>query len=212
VILIGLAGCQAQPRLQLDGVEGILSVFQKANIVALTERHGIKQYSDFRIQLIQHPEFPKKVNDIVVEFGNSLYQSVLDRYIAGEQVPVEELRQVWRNTTQIGGWNSFIYEKFFSAVRALNQKLPKSRRLRVLAGDPPIDWAKIRTREDWSHFMELRGTHPVSVIEKEVLSTRRGVRITTGGGKLLGVIWRKNIQERCLSFVAWSALTQSTRK
>jgi hypothetical protein len=33
VILIGLAGCQARPRLQVDAVEGVLSAFETANIV-----------------------------------------------------------------------------------------------------------------------------------------------------------------------------------
>lgn len=37
----------------------------------------------------------KVVNDIVVEFGNSLYQDVMDRYVRGEDVRYSTLRQVW---------------------------------------------------------------------------------------------------------------------
>lgn len=54
---------------------------------------------EFLLDLLRNPALPGKVNDIAVECGNELYQSVLDRYIAGNDVPVEEVRLVWRNTT-----------------------------------------------------------------------------------------------------------------
>jgi hypothetical protein len=38
---------------------------------------------------------------------------------------------------------SGFYDSFFSASRDLNRSLPASRRLRVLAGDPPVDWTDI---------------------------------------------------------------------
>ncbi len=61
--------------------------------------HGSKDVDDLILRLLRNPGFPTKVNDIVVECGNSLYQSVLDRYIAGGDVKVSEVQQVWRNTT-----------------------------------------------------------------------------------------------------------------
>jgi len=65
---------------------------------------------------------------------------VLDRYIAGEDVPFKEVQKVWRNTTQMMcGWSGF-FEQFFPVVRAINQERPLGKRLRVLAGDPPVDW------------------------------------------------------------------------
>jgi hypothetical protein len=53
--------------------------------------------------LIRHPKFAGKVTDVVVEFGNGRYQSLMDRYMQGEDVSRSELRQVWENTTQISG-------------------------------------------------------------------------------------------------------------
>ena len=53
----------------------------------MPEAHGMKDVDDFILSLIRDPTFPKKVNDIEVECGNSLYQPVLDRYIAGDDVP-----------------------------------------------------------------------------------------------------------------------------
>ena len=48
------------------------------------------------LSLIRNPAFSEKVNDIVFESGNSLYQPILDRYIAGEDVPFTEVQKVWR--------------------------------------------------------------------------------------------------------------------
>jgi hypothetical protein len=68
----------------------------------------------------------------------------MDRFVTGARVPDEELRHVWQNTTMAGTiWDRPIYEEFFRAVRAINAAA-RDRRLRVLLGDPPIDWDAIR--------------------------------------------------------------------
>jgi hypothetical protein len=58
-------------------------------------------------------------------------------------------------------------------VRALNQKLPLERRLRVLAGDPAVDWDQIKGIQDLiaRHFHRESGI--ASVMEEEVLSKHR---------------------------------------
>jgi len=112
------------------------------------------------------------VNDIEVECGNSLYQPVLDRYIAGEDVPFTEVRKVWRDTTQSMCGQSGFFEQLFPLVRAINQKLPTTKRLRVLAGDPPIDWDKVKTFEEAMKSVD-REASIASVMEKEVLSKHR---------------------------------------
>jgi hypothetical protein len=119
----------------------------------------------------------------VVEFGNALYQDVIDRYVAGMEVPPTELRQVWRNTTQFFVWGATIYEQFYSNVRAVNQSLPESRRLRVLLGDPPIDWDKVQSREGWWAFMGR--DYDVKVVEKEVLSKNRKALYINGIANIL---------------------------
>ena len=81
----------------------------------------MKDVDDFILSLIRDPAFPAKVSDIEVECGNSLYQPVLDRYIAGEDVPFTEVRKVWRNTTQpMCGYSGF-FEQLFPLVRANSQ-------------------------------------------------------------------------------------------
>jgi hypothetical protein len=153
-------------------IAAILAAFDRYEVVAMPEGHGMKDVDDFILSLIRDPTFPAKVNDIEVECGNSLYQPVLDRYIAGDDVPFTEVRKVWRNTTQSMCGRSGFFEQFFPLVRAINQNLTPAKRLRVLAGDPPIDWDHVKTREDGMKFFD-REPSIVSVMEKEVLSKHR---------------------------------------
>ncbi len=162
----------AEPRPE-PAVSAILAAFDKYEVVGMPEAHGMKDLDDFILSLISNPSFPEKVNDIEVECGNSLYQSVLDRYIAGEDVPFGEVQKVWRNTTQSMCGTSGFFEQFFPLVRAINQKLPVGKRLRVLAGDPPIDWDQVKTTQDYLKFLADRDVTTASVMEKEVLSKHR---------------------------------------
>jgi hypothetical protein len=97
------------------------------------------------------------VNDVVVEWGNARYQDVIDRFVRGEEVADTSLRQVWRNTTTPTTlWDLPIREDFFRSVRSVNGSLPRERQIRVLLGDPPIDWNQVRGRDDYAKWLELR--------------------------------------------------------
>ena len=154
-------------------VAAILTAFDKYEVVAMPEAHGMKDIDDFIFALIRNSAFPDKVNDIAVECGNSLYQPILDRYIAGEDVPFTEARKVWRNTTQPACGMSGFFEEFFPLVRAINQKLAPAKRLRVLAGDSPIDWDQVKSFQEGLKFFAHRDDSIASVMEKEVLSKHR---------------------------------------
>lgn len=153
-------------------VPAILAAFNRYEIIAMPEAHGDKDLDDFILSLLRNPAFPQKANDIAVECGNSLYQPILDRYIAGENVPFAEVQKVWRNTTQPMCGISGFFEEFFPLVRAINQTLPHEQRLRVLATDPPIDWDRVKTIDDYLKFKD-RDVSIASVIEKEVLAKHR---------------------------------------
>jgi hypothetical protein len=153
-------------------VPAILGAFDKYEVVAMPQGHGVQDLNDFILSLIRNPAFSEKVNDIEVEFGNSLYQSELDRYIAGENVPFTEVQKVWRKMGQPASGGSGFVEQFFPLVRALNQKLPPGRRLRVLAGDSPVDWDQIKSMDDIIRLVH-RDASIASVMEKEVLSKHR---------------------------------------
>ncbi len=149
-----------------------MRVFETYEVVGINAGHDDKDIDDFILALIREPSFPTKVNDIVVECGNSLYQPVLDHYIAGDQVSFTDVEKVWRNTTQSMCGQSAFYEQLFPLVRVLNQTLPAERRLRILAADPPVDWSLIHNQKEFSSFTERDG-NIAAVMEKEVLSRHR---------------------------------------
>jgi hypothetical protein len=188
-------GGEAAPQ---DAIPAILAAFSDHEVVGL----GILSYANqdfdaFILDLIRDPAFPGRVDDIVVECGNSLYQPVLDRYIAGEDVSLSEVRQVWRNTTQpMCGLASF-YEQLFPLVRRLNSRLPEGKQLRVLAGDPPIDWSTVKTRKDARPFGD-RDLNIAQVMERDVLAQHRRALMIFGvrhlmhvGGSAVGRYERK---------------------
>lgn len=153
-----------------DAARAILAAFDKYEVVGMDAAHGNKDLDDLIFHLVRDPALPGKVDDIVVECGNSLYQGILDRYIAGDDVPLSEVQQVWRNTTQSMCSVSGFYEILFPMVRRINQRLSPAKRLRVLAGDPPLDWSKVKDR---SEVMLDRDANIASVMEREVLSKHR---------------------------------------
>lgn len=173
----------------LDAIATILDAFRTHAVVALDEPHGDEQSHAFRLSLIRDPRFAAVVNDILVEFGNSRYQAVMDRFVSGERVPDEELRRVWQDTTQVHTiWDRPIYEEFFRAVRTLNAALPPDRRLRVLLGDPPIDWDAIRTEEDLRSARKAlpdRSTHPADILINESLAKGRRSLVVYGALHLI---------------------------
>jgi hypothetical protein len=176
------AGAEPVPE---PAISAIIAAWDKYDVVGIPEGHNMKDIDDFILLFIRNPAFTQKVNDIVVECGNSLYQPVLDRYIGGEDVPFTEVRKVWRNTTQMMCDLSGFFEQFFPLVRAMNQKLPPEKRLRVLAGDPPINWDQIKTDQDWKKFATTRDDSIASVMEKEVLSKHRKALMLFGAYHLM---------------------------
>ena len=116
----------------------LVNAFDRFPLVAFSEpRHGAGGTREFLKTLVHHPRFAGTVNDIVVEFGNARYQALADRYVFGEPVARDELKQIWENTTIVTGvWTAPMYEGMLADVRALNGSLPPSRRVRVAARRP----------------------------------------------------------------------------
>ena len=171
--------------VRLDPTSVILDAFQSHRVVALGEGpHGNEQGHAFRLALIRDPRFAPLVNDIVVESGSARYQEFMDRFVHGEAVPeVELLRAVRENTvTPTPAWDRLMYEEMFRAVRDVNRSLPPERRLRVLLGDPPIDWRAVKTADEHRRWLLQRDSHPAEVIQREVLARGRRALVIYGDG------------------------------
>lgn len=166
------------PATPVEPIGAIVEAFRTHRVVALSDAHGNEQTQRFLVSLVRDPRFAAAVNDIVVEFGSARYQDVMDRFVRGEAVPYESLRLAWRNTTIPN--EIPVDEEFFRAVRAVNASLPRERQLRVLLGDPPIDWDEVRTREDHFSWIEMRDAHPAALIQVEVLAKGRRALLVYG--------------------------------
>jgi uncharacterized iron-regulated protein len=204
LVIHAIGWAQTSPQAKPVGAEptpeaavpAILAAFDRYEVVGMPEGHGMEDEDHFILSLIRNPSFSEKVNDIEVECGNSLYQPMLDRYIAGEDVPFAEVRRVWRNTTQTSCGTWAFFEQFFPLVRAINQMVRPERRLRVLAGDPPIDWDQVKGPDDVDKFGNRDATI-ASVLEKEVLSKHRKALILFGTFHLMhGIPSAVSIYER----------------
>src|SRR5687768_15333549 len=84
---------RAQNPAPQDPVQGITRLFDTHRIVMLGEMHECRQEYDLLRKLVAAPGFAQRVNDIVMEFGNARYQDVVDRYISGENVPIEQVQR-----------------------------------------------------------------------------------------------------------------------
>ena len=159
-------------------VTAIIEAFRTHDIVALSDAHGNRQSQLFLEALVRDPRFPTVANDIVWESGNARYQDRVDRFVRGEPVAEAALREVWTETTIAN--EIPVDEAFFRTVREVNAKLPREQQIRVLLGDPPIDWSAVKTREDHFNFLAMRATYPAALVQVEVLAKRRRALIVYG--------------------------------
>ncbi|NGP60792.1 hypothetical protein FLT15_21410 [Paenibacillus thiaminolyticus] len=170
----------------VDATEAILHAFENHQLVALGDVHGLDQERDFIISLVTNPKFTEMVHTIIIETGNARYQDLVDRYINGADVDMEELRKVWRDlsVSGMGPTDTMSNEKLFEAVRAVNQEMPDSKKLRIVLGDPPVDWNDITTKEDLDKWLSQRDTHMAGVVEKEIYEKDVKGLVIIGSGHL----------------------------
>lgn len=185
LLLTSFACAQSKPAIPEDPTAVILEAFRSHSLVALAEgQHWNQQSHAYRLKLIRDPRLAAVVNDIVVEFGDSRYQEVIDRFVRGEDVSYGELRHVWEDTTMSNTvFDIPVYEEFYRAVREVNRGLPPNRRLRVLLGDPPIDWTKA-TSNNILDLMYQRNRFAAQLIRKEVLAKNHRALLLYADGHL----------------------------
>jgi hypothetical protein len=162
-----------------DAVTGILEVLDSVPLVAIGDIHSVAEQGEFYQRLIRHPRFPDKVDDLILELGNELYQRVADRYVSGQTVPLDSLRMIWENTTQgpLLTATAPMYTSLFDAVREVNAALPPARRVRILLGDPAVEWRTV-TRDELWEIHKRRGDRMRELARDSVVAKgRRGIII-----------------------------------
>ena len=177
-----------------NAVDFVLEKLEQYPIVGIGDLHMCLQYFQFLQKLVKDPRLPGKVQDIVVEFGNPLYQTVVDSYVLeGKDAPLAVRRPVWQEAAM--GWyvaNSPIYEAFYDQLRTVNLKLPKKDRIRVILGDAPLDVGRFRANPEkyFKPFLAFKETlqdpREISIaanIARVIASARRAL-VLSGNGHL----------------------------
>jgi hypothetical protein len=168
----------------VPAVEGVLDAIRTHQFVGLGESHGSLECHEFFRTLIRNDEVHRLVQDVVVEFGNPVYQASMDRYISGQEVSREELKKCWQNTGMVLAWDSPVYEEFFRAVRESNFGRPGDQKLRVVFVEPPINWSAVRTAEDYAPFAARSPDH-YRIVKREVLDKGRRALVIFGSTHLV---------------------------
>jgi hypothetical protein len=175
--VLGQSAPRIQPRPQ-DAIQAIVDAFRTHDLVAISDPHGNLQTQLFLRTLITDPRFAAAVDDLVIEVGNARYQDVMDRYTRGEQVPIQAVRPAWQNTTVAN--QIWADEVLFESIRKGNASRPRERQLRVLLGDPPIDWTEVKTGADHFRWLGMRDSYPAALVQVEVLAKRRKALLVWG--------------------------------
>jgi hypothetical protein len=181
VLTAASAMCHAQPEIKPQpATAAILAAFRSHDIVMVGEGHGNKQEYDWLRLLIATPEFADRVDDIVMEFGNSLYQNLVDRYTQGEDVPLDDVQRAWRDTVAAVGPPSPVYASLYQAVRETNLQRKGTHQLRVLCGDPNIDWQQVTEGRDILPFLGTREQTYARVVKDQVLAKHHHALLIMG--------------------------------
>jgi hypothetical protein len=187
LVLLATAPVGAQsptrvPPMPVEPISAILDAFRTHEIVAISDPHGNVQLQTFLLSLTHDARFPAAVDDIVVETLSARYQDAIDRFVRGDDVPRDVLRKAWEDHTVPGA--GVQVEDMLSAVRAVNASIGSNKKLRVIAGDPPIDWNNITSAQDHRRWIELRDSYPADLIRRQVLDRGRRALVVYGQGHL----------------------------
>lgn len=172
------------PKLE-NATAAVIRAFQSHDIVMFGETHGNKQEYEWLRSLVATSDFDDRVDDIVVEFGNSLYQKSVDRYVSGEDVPMAQVQKAWRNLAGAVGPPSPVYESLYQAVRQVNLKRRGKHQIRIICGDPYIDWDKVKDREGIGPYLAHREDWYTEVVKQEVLAKHHRAFLISGAGHFL---------------------------
>lgn len=158
-----------------NATAAVLEAFQTHDIVMFGEIHNNKQEYEWLDALVANSEFADRVDDIVVELGNSQYQKSVDRYIAGEAVPIADVQWAWRSTLGLGPPPPNL-RGLYKVVHETNMRRRGKHQMRVLCGDPYINWARVKTGPFLGHSDQWYA----QVVKDEVVAKHNRAFLITG--------------------------------
>ena len=165
LILVLLASTLAAPpatRAQCSNsaaasaADALAANFDSHQFILIGSTHGDAKIEEFLRCLISRPAFTQRATDIVVEWAsaNPSNQRLLDRYVLNlEQIRSEELTPIWFDTDYPTMWATLPQvRQTLDALREVNKSLPVAKRIRLIGGNDPTDWSKVKVTEDLAPY------------------------------------------------------------
>jgi len=182
VVLVqnAICGSKHDPEPE-NATVAVLRAFANHDVVMVGEIHSNKEEYNWYVSLIRTPEFADRVDDIVLEMGNSMYQQFVDSYVAGENVRFEQVQKAWRNTVGLIGPQSPLVESLYGAVREANMQRRGKHQMRIVCGDPAIDWDMVNGINTVNLYSSRRDEWYAHVVQEHVLAKHHRALLIMGG-------------------------------
>jgi uncharacterized RDD family membrane protein YckC len=139
---------------QQDAKDYIFKLFEKNDIVILCEReHPEMTQYDFIFDLVSDKRFVENVGNVFTEIGSRTQQSNLDSLMNTDGLTNEELDiklcHILQNYSDFPIWENTNYFYYFRKLYALNQLLPKGKRIQHTLTDIDCNWEEINSKTDY---------------------------------------------------------------
>ena len=174
-----VASTVASAHSTTEPIPAIARQFDNHAVIQLGEYHRSLQIHSFIQQMLHDPRFICRADDVVVEFGNSRLQNLADIYTSGGTLTEREIASMYRETSVPLTWNTPVYRAVYDTVREINRTHLCKHKVRLVLGDGPLDWSKVRTAKDLEAFAD-RDTAMADTVEREVIAKHHHAFLITG--------------------------------
>ena len=166
--------------------DALAKQFDDHQFVFIGSTHGDLKIEQFLTCLITRPAFRERVTDIVTEWASSGQQRLTDRYILNlEEISMDDLAPIWFDTDAPTMWTTLPQvRESLKALHDVNKTLPAAKRIRLVGGNDPTDWSKIKVTEDLAPYPFKTNFMEHLVIEHLAKSPRNRTLVVYGDGHI----------------------------
>jgi len=166
--------------------DALAKQFDEHQFVFIGSTHGDLKIEQFLACLVTRPAFKERVTDIVTEWASSGQQRLIDRYILGlEEISMADLAPIWFDTDAPTMWTTLPQvRETLKALHDVNKTLPAPKRIRLVGGNDPTDWSKVKVTEDLAPYPFKTNFMPHLVIEHLAKSPGNRTLVVYGDGHI----------------------------
>lgn len=169
----------------VPAIEYFSEALKTHQVVFIGEKHSVRQMYELYAEIVESPRIRGQLDDVFIEVLSSFHQGLLDRYLLDlETMSLEDLAPTWRDVPGVilSSGDDMASYGLIEKLRAVNEGLPRSERIRLLGGDSNLDWSAVANRRDWATVLNRRDRRFLEVIWDEVLDQDRRAIAILGRG------------------------------